>query len=35
MKRAARFFMHWITLRSFSSAVWVNQYEQFNPTHGK
>jgi hypothetical protein len=35
MKRAARFFMLCITLRSITSALWVDAYENHKPSHGK
>ena len=35
MKRAARFLMHWFHTRSFSSAVWLDQFDNFTPPHGK
>lgn len=33
--RALRFIRHVITLRSISSALWVMDYENHKPTHGK
>lgn len=35
MKRAARFLRYWFYTRSLSSAVWLDQYDNFKPTHGK
>lgn len=35
MKRAARFVLHCLRLRSLGRAVFVDQYENFKPTHGK
>jgi hypothetical protein len=35
MKRIVRFLSLCISLRSVSSAVWVDQYENFKPHHGK
>lgn len=35
MKRAIRFVMHCIRLRSVSLAMWVSQYEAYTPPHQK
>lgn len=35
MKRAIRFLVTAIRLRSISSALWVDAYENFIPKHGK
>jgi len=35
MMRILRFIGHWVRLRSFSLALWVDQYENHTPSHGK
>jgi hypothetical protein len=35
MKRAARFIQYWFFTRSFSSAVLLDQFDNFKPPHGK
>lgn len=35
MKRAARFVMHCIRLRSIPLAMWVDAFENHQPHHGK
>lgn len=35
MKRVIRFLWLCIHLRSISSALWVDQYENHKPHHGK
>jgi hypothetical protein len=35
MKRVIRFIKHCINLRSVSLALWVDQYENHKPHHGK
>jgi hypothetical protein len=35
MKRAARFIQYWFFTRSFSSALWLDQYANHKPSHGK
>lgn len=35
MKRAVRFLRYWFYTRSWSSAVWLDQYDNYKPSHGK
>jgi hypothetical protein len=35
MNRVIRFLGHVIRMRSIGLALWVSQYENHNPTHGK
>lgn len=35
MKRIGLFIRYWFCTRSFSSAVWLDQFDNHKPTQGK